>query len=228
MTYDSTTTVAEIVADRPARSRFFERLGIDYCCGGKRPIGELCAERGLDAQSVLDALSAFEHAAGSSNVATDLRALTAEELSDHIVARHHTYLRRELPRLLAISTKVIEAHGDREPRLGPLNGELTALTRALERHLDREESSLFSHLAPNSRSAHSLLPVIAALEEEHREAGEALRRIRSLTDGYAAPEWACNTYRALYDGLRELEADLHEHIHEENNLLFPRILQEIR
>jgi len=221
--YDPGTTVSTIVADRPSRSRFFERLGIDYCCGGNKPIGELCAAKGLDAKSVLDALAAFEAASEKPNNETDLRGLSTRELADHIVGRHHAYLRRELPRLTGIATKVVEAHGDHEPRLVRIDGELAALRRELELHLDREERLLFPQLRGDSPEAEALYPVIAELEKEHRDTGDALRRIRELTDEYAVPEWACNTFRAFYDGLRELEADVHEHVYEENSLLFPRV-----
>ena len=222
--YDPKTTVATIVADRPSRSRFFERLGVDYCCGGNKPIDEVCAERGLDAKSVLDALTAFEASSDEPNNGNDLRNLSTRELAEHIVSHHHSYLRRELPRLAALSTRVVQAHGDHEPRLAQVQDELGTLRSELEHHIDREERLLFSQLGGDSPQPQALSPVIAELEEEHRGTGDALRRIRELTDTYAVPEWACNTFRAFYDGLRELEADVHEHVHEENNILFPRIL----
>ncbi len=222
--YDLRTTVSTIVADRPNRSRFFERLGVDYCCGGNKPIGEVCAESGLDAKSILDALAAFEASSGEPDTEGDLRSLSVPELAEHIVSRHHGYLHRELPRLSALAAKVLKAHGDHEPRLAQIYGELGGLRRELEPHLDREERVLFPRLADGSPDTSVLSPIIAELEVEHRGTGESLRRIRELTDAYAVPEWACNTFRAFYDGLRELEADIHEHVHEENNILFPRVL----
>ncbi len=221
-TYDSTTTVAKIVTDRPGRSRFFEGLGLDYCCGGNRPIGEACAEKGLDARSVLEALGAFEESSSVLSGEIDLKSLTTEELVAHIVERHHGYLRREFPRLAALSMKVLKAHGEREPRLGVIYGEVEALRRDLLAHLEREEREVFPLLGASAVGNERLAALIEELELEHDGTGDALRRMRELSDGYRPPSWACNTFRAFYDGLRELEVDVHEHVHEENNVLFPR------
>ncbi len=220
--YDANTPVGTIVTDRPGRSRFFERLGFDYCCGGKTPIGDACAEKGLNVISILASLEAFEAAAGDASSDIDLRRAGNEELIRHIIDTHHEYLRNELPRLEALSAKVRAGHGDREPRLVAVDDEFTALRCDLVPHLDREENELFPLLTEEIPDAEAIGLALHDLEQDHDRTGEALQRLYHLTDGYTVPEWGCNTFRAFYDGLHELEMNIHEHVHKENNVLFSR------
>jgi len=177
----------------------------------------------MDAASILSALAAYEATAGSSDGEIDLTGASNREIVDHIVGRHHRYLREELPRLVGLSAKVVQAHGDREPRLADIYLELGSLRRGLEEHLNREERELFPIIASGSLLGEGEARTVSGYEQEHEEAGASLKRLRELSDSYTAPEWACNTFRAFYDGLRELEADIHEHVHKENNILFPRL-----
>ncbi|MEP0841441.1 MAG: iron-sulfur cluster repair di-iron protein [Phycisphaerae bacterium] len=225
--FDANATVGQLVAERPSRARVFERFEIDYCCGGKQPLAEACAERGLDPESVLAELRAADAAPHPSE--TDWTTAPLGDLCDHIVAAHHAYLRRELPRLEAMSEKVAEVHGRREPHLRELAAVFAALHEELDQHMAKEEQVLFplvrlleSSTALPSFHCGSVANPIRVMEHEHDDAGAALTRMRRLTGGYAPPPEACNTYRALLDGLAELEADLHRHIHKENNILFPR------
>lgn len=223
-------TVAEIVTERPARARVFEKHGIDYCCGGKLPLADACGRRGVDVDRVLADL----HAADCQPPSADLD-WTAESLSrlvNHIVQTHHVYLRNELPRLTQMVEKVQSVHADRHPELNECRTVFRGLRAELESHMMKEEQILFPMIVAleNGRASATshcgtINNPIRQMEHEHDDAGAALERLRTLTGGYAPPTDACNTYRAMLDGLAELEADLHQHIHKENNILFPRAAQ---
>jgi regulator of cell morphogenesis and NO signaling len=222
-------SVGQLVAQDPRRARLFERLGIDYCCGGRAPLDRTCREKGLDLAAVLRQLAAGE--AGPRDDAHgpfDGATATMGELIDHIVTIHHAYLYRELPRLAALAGQVVGPHGIRHPELRDVRDVFNALKDDLKSHMLEEETIVFPILArleaaiegPESHSG--VENPIRVMEYEHDDSGAALARLHTLTDGYTPPADACPTYRALLDGLAGLEADLHVHIHEENNILFPR------
>jgi regulator of cell morphogenesis and NO signaling len=222
--------VGRLVAERLGRARVFEELGIDYCCHGEASLGEVCARRSLDVGQVLAeiARSDFQDAGDEENrVRYD--ALPPGDLADHIEATHHAYLRLELPRLTELAKKVAADHGEHRPEMAELRTVLAGLRAELEAHLLKEERVLFP-LIKQLEQANRLFPMhcgmvanpIRVMEHEHDDAGEALRRLRALTDDYRPPDDACNSVKALYAGLEALEADLHRHIHKENNILFPR------
>jgi regulator of cell morphogenesis and NO signaling len=223
-------TVGELVAEKPGRSRIFERLGIDYCCGGKKPLAQACEEKGLSMDEVLAQLRSVDTEGGSRSEKNWAEAsMTA--LIDHIEQVHHTYLRAELPRLRFLTSKVRTAHGGRHPELVEVERVFSALEAELASHMQKEEQVLFPMIRQLETSAvppqfhcGSIGNPVFAMEREHDDAARGLATLRSLTDGYAPPEDACNSYRAMLDGLRELESDLHQHIHKENNVLFPRAL----
>jgi regulator of cell morphogenesis and NO signaling len=225
---DSRITVGELVTERPSRSRVFERLRIDYCCGGKTPLDQACAEKGLSAEQVLRELEAAE-AGNPVGEETDWSQAPMSQLVDHIVATHHVYLRRELPRLTGLVDKVAEVHGERHRELSVLRSVYRALVNELESHMLKEEQVLFPMI--RELESATVLPgfhcgsvnnPIRVMEHEHDDAGAALARMRTLTDGYTVPADGCNTYRAMVDALADLERDLHTHIHKENNILFPK------
>jgi regulator of cell morphogenesis and NO signaling len=226
------TPVGRLVAEHPRRARLFERLGIDYCCGGSAPLERACQDRGLDLAAVLHELAACEDGrSDDSHDGFDAAHATMVELIDHIVAAHHGYLRRELPRLTAMAGEVLGAHRTRHPELKELLDDFGSLREELTLHMLKEEKILFPVIArletaaesPQLRSGSILNPILL-MKHEHNDTGGALARLRALTDGYAPPADACPTYRAMLHGMAELEADLHVHIHEENNILFPRAL----
>ncbi len=220
-TLNAQTTVGELVKIRPARARVFEQFKIDYCCGGKLPLTEACAKRGLDADAVLDQLQrADAEAQQRDNTLVDADAMGLTELADHIEQVHHAYLREELPRLDQMTDKVYRVHGEHEPRLADVRRAFVALKTELTSHMMKEEQILFP-LIKSGQGAHASAPM-SVMEDEHESAGRALERLRHLTNDYTAPEGACNTWRALWAGLQQLETDMHEHIHLENNILFPR------
>lgn len=225
-------TVGELVTERPSRSRVFETLGIDYCCGGKLPLSEACRRAGLDASSVLATLQATEAAGPAGDSQPDPAAMSMTELCDHIEATHHNYLRREMPRLEMLTQKVASRHAEHFPWTVEIAGVYAELRDELSMHMMKEEQILFPAIrqldagrpASSPCAAHLHGPV-SVMEAEHESAGRALERMRELSSNYTAPEEACNTFRAMLDGLAELEADLHIHIHKENNILFPRALK---
>jgi regulator of cell morphogenesis and NO signaling len=213
-------TVGRLAAEHPLTTRVFARYGIDYCCGGGRPIAEACRAKGLDVEKVLGELS-HEMTTDTRPAAWDRAPL--EDLIDHILIRYHQPLHEELARLQAMTAKVVRVHGDKDPeRLPRLLEVITGLRDELEDHMRKEEGVLFP-LIRRGAGRH-LHPPVGVMLHEHEETGEALRQIRALTDGYVAPEHACTTWRALWHGLAVLETDLHDHIHLENNILFPRAL----
>jgi regulator of cell morphogenesis and NO signaling len=225
---DPHSTVGQLVRERPALARVFERFGIDYCCGGKRPLDQACQERGLEVGLVLDELAGQDVDAPAAEE-VDWSAAPMSELADHIEATHHAFLRRELPRLEGLLEKVVAAHGPRHPELRDLRAVFAGLKSELEGHMLKEERVLFPMVRQLQRATArprfhcgSVANPIAVMEHEHDDAGTALAWLRARTGGYTPPADACNTYRALLGGLAELEADLHLHIHEENNILFPR------
>lgn len=224
------TTVGRIVAEQPNRSRVFEELGVDYCCGGKKPLAEVCAKKGLDVGEVVERLLTVQ---GAANPEEPVRFLDMPlpELADHIEATHHAYLVRELPRLMRMIDKVSKVHGDRDSRLGQVREVFAQFQGELESHMMKEERVLFPAIrrlcgidSPCACNPATIAAPIQVMEAEHDAAGDALKTMRGLTEGFTPPDWACNTYRAMLDGLLELEGDMHQHVHKENNILFPRAL----
>lgn len=224
-------TVGELVSEGSGRSRVFEEYGIDYCCGGKQSLAEACAKKGVDVGEVLRKITEADADAVQEDE-VDYRNMAPEELADHIQATHHAYLTKELPRLVNMAGKVVEVHGAADSRLSELAQVVKGLSEELQSHMSKEEDILFPIIR---QLAHAdTLPLmhcgelanpIGVMQAEHDAVGGELESIHRLTDGYAPPEWACNTYRELLKGLHQLELDLHQHIHKENNILFPKALE---
>ena len=221
------TTIGAIVAARPALARVFERVGIDYCCGGKQSLAKACAARGLDAATFATVLEAAA-LAGAGRPVVDAAAMTLTQLADHIEQTHHEYLKAELPRLVEMATRVATKHGWRDARLVEMGEMVQNVAHEMASHMQKEERVLFPLVrqleagATGPSHCGSIANPIHQMENEHEFVGQATARLRELTDGFAPAEDACNTHRALLAGLAEFEADLHTHVHKENNILFPR------
>ncbi len=229
-TLSTQTTVGELVKDRPARSRIFEQLQIDYCCGGKIPLAEACEKKALNPDEVLDRIHQADAEADDAAL-VDADAMGLAELADHIEATHHAYLKEELPRLDFMTRKVAAVHGEGEPRLNDIREIFVAFQEELTSHMMKEEQVLFPMIrqieqadGPVQFHCGSLANPIRMMEHEHDNAGDALAKFHELTDGYTPPDWACNTFRAMYDALAALEPNMHQHVHMENNVLFPKAL----
>ncbi len=225
------TLVGDLVRAVPARSRVFESLGIDYCCGGRRPLAEVCRAKGLDPARVLGMLGEAEAVAVPAGVDPDAMGLA--ELCDHIERVHHDYLRDELPRLDFMTRKVAAVHGGHEPRLLEIREVFEGFRDEILSHTREEEAEVFPLIRDVERGAGDglaaggggrLREALGRLEREHERAGGALERLSELSDRHTPPDWACNTFRALYDALGRLERNMHQHVHKENNVLFPRAL----
>ena len=226
-------TIGQLVAERPSRSRVFEKLGIDYCCGGKKSVSEVCAKKGLDPAALFERLE--KEAEVLPDTGSNPADMSLTDLADHIQSTHHVYLRNELPRLEKMAQRVAKVHGDKDQRLLLLSATFGVFSHELASHMAKEEHMLFPAIRElDTAAVMPSLPFgrvanpIHCMEAEHSDAGDALERMRSLTDDYTPPEWACNTYRALLDGLHELELDMHQHVHKENNVLFPRAIERER
>ena len=225
-------TVAEIATALPRAIPVFQRHGIDFCCGGKRPLGAACEEKGVAADSLIAEIESSR--VGPESTEVDWATAPLPDLVAHVVDRYHADLRGELPRLDDLTTKVLGAHGEAHgDTLGPLRDTLRALRAELESHMEKEEHVLFPYVCELEQAARGLRPALSLplglaegatgmMEREHESAGAALAAMRSLTGGYRPPDGACASFRALYAGLEILEADLHRHIHLENNVMFPR------
>jgi regulator of cell morphogenesis and NO signaling len=217
------STITDLVAQRPARSRVFEQVGIKYCCAGAKTLAEACLEKGLDARHVAQLIATAD--AAPDDAAVDWNARPISELIAHILETHHVYLKHELPRLQTMADKVAKVHGKGNANLLELAQLFEDFTAELNMHMMKEENILFPAILDGGGGpCGSIEHPVRVMEAEHASADRALDRMRELTDTYEAPDWACNTYRALFDGLRELDQDMQQHIHKENNILFPRAL----
>jgi len=226
------TTVAELAAKSLAAVRVFEKYGIDYCCGGKRPLEDVCRQKGQDVHLLAQELEAALQ--GNTFEERDWRSAPLHVLIDHIVAVHHAYLRRELPAIQGRLNKVYRVYNQRYgPALVGLPEVFAALRAELEPHMQKEEAVLFPFIraievARETRAQLPSMPFgtianpIRMMETEHENAGQILREIREITNTFELPSYACVTYKALMNGLTELEQDLHLHVHLENNVLFPQ------
>ncbi|MGO9520316.1 MAG: iron-sulfur cluster repair di-iron protein [Candidatus Korobacteraceae bacterium] len=230
---DLTKTVREIALEQPSSIRVFEGFGIDYCCGGRKPLAEACAAGQLEVDEVLAALDSAANAETASS--TDWAQASLGRLIEHIVATHHSYVKKELPRLAALAQKVVNRHGDTQAHLPAMQRTISQLDDELTYHLAKEENVLFPYIASLEAAQASgnsepdacfgnLANPIAMMTREHEAAGALLAEIRRLSDDFSAPAGACPTYHAFYGGLQEFERDLHQHIHLENNILFPRAI----
>ncbi len=240
MAIDTTRTVREFVLELPSSIQIFEKLGIDYCCGGQKPLGEACAA-GVRLENVVAALDALQgqqqsRAEGGQDLAKNWTRESLEDLIAHITRKHHVYIKQQIPAIRSLLEKVIAKHGANHPELATVADTFAGLADELTVHLMKEEHILFpyitraeeaslQHEPPPPSCFGSVENPIRMMLSEHDSAGGALRQMRQATSGYTAPEDACTSFRALYALLQEFEADLHQHIHLENNILFPRALQ---
>ncbi|KAB2964546.1 MAG: iron-sulfur cluster repair di-iron protein [Thermoanaerobaculia bacterium] len=220
MSLSPESRVGEIAARHPLATRVFARHGIDFCCGGGVALADACAKREIDPAGVLQEIEREITSPGADLATRNWQEAPLGDLVVHIVERYHDPLREELPRLEAMARRVFRVHGDKDPeRLGALLESFLRLKSELDEHLHEEEESLFPSLLLAAAGQPSQ---VASFVDDHTRVGQELHRIRELTDDFRVPAEACNTWNALWHGLAALETDLHEHIHLENNVLFPR------
>ena len=229
---DITLSLGALVTEHPELARELERRGLDYCCGGQRSLADACAALGADAEAVAAELADLAGAPAPPTWAS----LDAVGLVEHLLATHHRYLWEELPRIDALVEKIVAVHGARHPELVDIADCFGAIRADLEPHMLKEERVLFPMIrdlvaarasADTAPAFHcgTLRNPISVMEREHDAVGGLLARLRELTDDYHTPDDGCATYRTCFAALEELEADTHLHVHKENNVLFPLVVQ---
>jgi len=229
----TSTTVRDIAVQFPEATRVFENLRIDYCCGGSKPLGEACEVAGVSLETVVQMLeNAKPHIANN----FEPQALSLLNLIIHILDKHHVYTKQELARLEPLFERVVAAHGRNHPELFKLVSVFHRLRDDLRPHMFKEEQILFPYIVALEKSLRekTLRPIppfqtaanpIRMMTAEHDEAGKLLQEMRSLANEYTVPADACLSYQTLYEALEAFEEDLHQHIHLENNVLFPRAIE---
>ena len=230
----TTATVRDIATENPATVRVFEEYGIEYCCGGKLPLADACAAKGLNVDEVIASLEA-----ATAPFAPEKNGWAKESLASlaaHIVDTHHACVSREVPRLNELAGKVVSRHGDTREELAAIQSKLAELGEELIAHQGKEEVVLFPYIGKLERFADgsgtmprncfgSVTHPIEMMTRDHDFAGNLVAEIRNLSQNYTPPDGACPTFRAFYESLRKFEQDLHQHIHLENNILFPRAIE---
>lgn len=239
MNIEITKQVGEIAAEFPASIAIFEDLKIDYCCGGNRSLKDACALAGVPVEKVAASL---EKQRAKTSVAvspeTDWNQKTMTELADYILEKHHAYTRDQLGRLRALASKVVQAHGARHPELERVRQIVDEMSEEMEGHMAKEEEQVFPYLKAVEKNGGKKEGIadpfqggplenhpLKVLMWEHGMTGEEFVELHRLTSDFMTPSDACQSYHALYQGLRELEADLHRHVHLENNVLFPKAVE---
>ena len=217
--------VGQLVAEQPGRSRVFERWGIDYCCGGRKTLGDVCEKKQLDAEAIVRDLALADST--DPRPETDWTSEPLARLCDHIEIAHHGYLREALPRLTLFTAKVADRHAEKDPRLVVLRDLFGGFRADMEDHMAKEESIVFPAIRSLDAGVptHPIAGPIEAMHAEHDHAGADLAKMRELTDEFRPSADACNTHRAMLHALAELEADMHVHVHKENNIQFARAIE---
>ena len=235
MTVMTAKTVRELAVENPAATRVFEKLGIDYCCGGSQSLEQACGRANVSIDQVLDSLEMAEETARAAKQERDWQSEPLSELVAHIKNTHHQYTREEIVRLAALLQKVCSVHGKNHSELLDIQATFAGLAQELTTHMMKEEMVLFPYIVRMEEAVIQKEPVlpppfgsvanpVAMMEHEHDSAGNALRAMRKASSEYTAPADACVSYQTLYQALPAFEADLHQHIHLENNILFPRAI----
>jgi regulator of cell morphogenesis and NO signaling len=223
-------TLRHLASSNPAAARIFEKFGIDYCCGGERSLTQACSAAKVSIREVADALEAPPSLQREDR---DWQNCSLAELTKYIVEKHHGFVRQEIQRLIPLFARVVGAHGQNHAELEQIQSSFQALAEELTLHLMKEERMLFPYIEQLESAVccggRLVPPMFGTVQNpvrmmamEHDSAGELLRGMRDLANGYALPPDACVSFKALYQALQEFEADLHQHIHLENNTLFPR------
>ncbi|WP_410514638.1 iron-sulfur cluster repair di-iron protein [Paenibacillus sp. BR2-3] len=228
--FNSEAMVRDIVLQFPKSADYFKANKIDFCCGGAKPLGEAVQERGLNKEAVISDLYKLLEEYPVLEEDTVWNHAPSAELIDHIVNKHHRYLREELPLIGQNVTKVFRVHGEDSPHLAELYTLFNTLKGELLEHTAKEEVSEFPKILsyvenPSESSLTELREALHELEGEHDAAGDILKEIRRVTNDFTPPGHACTTYRLTYARLEELEGMTFEHVHLENNILFPRYQQ---
>jgi regulator of cell morphogenesis and NO signaling len=236
MHVDATKTVREMALSFPSATRVFEKLGIDYCCAGNKSLAQACGEARVEIQQVVESLESCAASAEDRKHGKDWPSGPLADLITHINRTHHKYTREEITRLGPLFEKVCSVHGGKHPELLQIDENFRALAQELSTHMMKEEVVLFPYIERMEEAVIAGDPIlpppfgtvnnpVAMMVHEHDTAGNLLRNMRELSNSYQPPPSACVSYRTLFAALEEFERDLHQHIHLENNILFPRAIE---
>lgn len=217
--------VGDIVATFPGASSLFLEYRIDFCCGGNRPLSEAIREQKLNEENIINLLNdRYKEFQEKNEEFTDWVKEKPGKLVDYIVNKHHRYLKEELPRISELIFKILSVHGSSHPELFKVHKLFNTLRTELEGHLVKEEEYLFPAIKNYEveKDKKKVLNLLEELEGEHVGAGDIIKELREVTDHYTAPKDGCRTFELTYRKLRELEEDIFQHIHLENNILFKK------
>jgi len=231
MTFKPSTTVREIAQRAPLSIRWFDEIGLDYCCGGNKSLVEACHQAGVPLDLALHKLGELNERI--SDPGTTWQEAPLIELIQHIVQTHHDYVRKEIPRLKSLLDKVNDRHGKVHPELTAIKLVFGFVAEEMLNHTQKEEQVLFPYIERlEHASREGVLPPVTPFGSvakpvecrmrDHARAGQEMLQIREVSRDFTPPDDACTSYRALYDGLREFDQDLHRHVHLDNYILFPR------
>jgi regulator of cell morphogenesis and NO signaling len=226
-------TVRDLALEIPNATRVFEKFGIDYCCGGMKPLDEVCQAKHISVDEVMRSLEQAAHSPEEAK--REWKSAPLADLIAQIIEKHHKFTREEIVRLTALLEKVCGVHGKNHPELFAIRASFRALGQELSTHLMKEEMVLFPYILRMEEAVLQREPILPAtfgsvdnpvrmMMQEHDSAGSELKAMREASDHYASPADACISYRTLYQALEAFEADLHQHVHLENNILFPRAI----
>lgn len=229
--FTNETKTKDVALSSPEVRQVLEEAGVDYCCGGGKSLHDACLSAGISAEGVLDRLRK-----NGRNVNPDAAKWVSAPLCDltrHIREEHHQYVRAAISRIEPLLNKVDAKHGPAHPELGTIHGLFGQVGREMLMHMQKEEYVLFPYIEAMERAAsesgrlekpffQTVRNPIQTMMKEHDAAGDLVRQIREATASYTPPREACTSFKALYDELKQFEADLHQHVHLENNILFPR------
>ena len=235
MSVSTAKTVRDLALEIPAATRIFEKLGIDYCCGGHKSLEEACVAAHLSAEEVMDSLLSAERRAGAAGKDRIWQAVPLADLIAHINSTHHKYTREEIARLGPLLDKVCSVHGQNHSELLDIRASFRGLAEELSTHMMKEETVLCPYVVRMEEAVIQKDPIlpppfgtvqnpVTMMMNEHDDAGKALRAMRQSSAGYQPPADTCISYQTLYKALADFEADLHQHVHLENNILFPRAI----
>ena len=236
MDISTTTKVRDIALEIPQATRVLEKLKIDYCCGGEQPLGDACATAGVDFRNVLRMIDQLRESTESQNGRTDLQTIPLADLIAYILDKHHIYTKDEMARLEPLADKVVGAHGANHSELLAIRDLLHQLFTDLKQHMFKEEQILFPFVIALEKACEQNRPApfapfgtvnnpIRMMMMEHDTAGDILREMRTLSSDYKVPADACISFKTFYEAIEAFEQDLHQHIHLENNLLFPKAIE---
>jgi regulator of cell morphogenesis and NO signaling len=212
------TTIGAVVAELPKASEVFSKYGIDFCCGGHRSLAEVMEQQGIDKESVYNELQALKEERESSYAGSEFTQMKVDALTDYIEDTHHSYLREALPEIAELLSTILRVHGMNHKELFEIYKLFGTLKTDLEQHLLKEETMLFPTMEDGG-SEEQIKELATDIIQEHEGAGVILEQLRKLTNNYQIPSDVCATFAKTYEKLEEMEKDLHQHIHLENNIL---------